>query len=127
MQTQNGKNENTRIDLLFEATGFLVFYGYVGSLIMGQMFKIGPFLTWLHKYSDKVGIEDVPALHEMVDQRSARLQFILWSFAVPFAALGMALRHDIMTLIGCSSMSLGSIIFLFAQYKIFLKEPVKVR
>ncbi len=106
--------------------GFLVFYGYAGMLVMGQMLKIGPFLTWLHKYSDKVGIRDVPALHEMVDQRLARLQFRVWTAGVPTAALGMILRDNLMLFTGCAAMFAASAIFLVVQYKIFLKEPVKV-
>ena len=112
-------------DRIAFAVSFLVFYGYIGSLILGQMLKIGPFLTWLHKYSDKVGVANVPALHEMVDRRSARLQFRLWSLGVPLAALGMILRQNIILLIGCSAMFLASLAFLFVQYKIFMKEPAK--
>jgi hypothetical protein len=101
------------------AVSFFIFFGYIGSLILGQMLKIGPFLVWLRKYSDKVGISDVPSLHEMVDQRLAYLQLFLWSTAVPVATLAIVLSDMPILFAGCAAMMLSAIIFVFVQYKIF--------
>ena len=101
------------------AVSFFIFFGYIGSLILGQMLKIGPFLVWLHKYSDKVGISDVPSLHEMVDQRLAYIQLFLWSAAVPVATVAIILSDMPLLFAGCSAMMMSAIIFVFVQYKIF--------
>ena len=101
------------------AAGFFIFYGYIGSLILGQMLKIGPFLVWLHKYSDKVGIAEVPSLHDMVDQRLAYLQLFLWSAAVPVATVAIILSGMTVFFAACAAMMLSAIIFVFVQYKVF--------
>jgi cbb3-type cytochrome oxidase subunit 1 len=69
--------------------GFLAFYGFVSFIIMGQMYKILPFLTWYHRFSDRVGKESVPMLKEMFSERLGQIQF--WLSLVGYAGAVVAI------------------------------------
>ncbi|MGC8654685.1 MAG: hypothetical protein ACP5US_11925 [Candidatus Kryptoniota bacterium] len=104
------------------ATAFLIIFGFIGSIILGQMLKIGPFLVWLRKYSAKVGIADVPSLHEMVNQKLAYLQLFLWTLAVPVATIGILISSQQLLFAGTAVMFVSSVIFSIVQYKVFVRS-----
>lgn len=49
--------------------GYLIIFGYLSMLIIGQLHKILPFLRWYHKYSSKAGKEKVPMLKDMYSEK----------------------------------------------------------
>jgi hypothetical protein len=61
------------------AVGWLLLLGWVGQIIIGQMYKITPFLTWLHRYADLVGTEPVPGLDDLYNRRLALIGYGLWN------------------------------------------------
>ena len=67
------------------AYGAAVFLGSLSLLIAGMLYKIVPFLTWFHRYSDRVGRDPVPLLHELYSEPLARVQ--LWFLALSVAVL----------------------------------------
>ncbi len=101
------------------SVGFLFFFGFIGSLILGQMLKIAPFLVWVRKYSSMVGLTDVPSLHEMVDQTLSYVQLYLWSAAVAVASGALVFSYMPLFLVGCSAMTISAIIYAYVQLKIF--------
>lgn len=72
--------------------GWIAFIGFVGFIVVGQMYKILPFLVWFNKYSDKVGQIKVPLLKDMFDERLAKAEFwlMLSGFLIACAALPLA-------------------------------------
>src|SRR5690606_41348049 len=61
---------------------YLIFFGFISMLIVGQMYKILPFLTWYHKYSSIAGLEKVPTLREMYNEKLSYISFALMLAAV---------------------------------------------
>ncbi len=59
------------------AYGFLGLVGWVTLTIIGMMHKIVPFLVWFHRYSDLVGKEPVPPLHQLYSEAWQRRDFWL--------------------------------------------------
>lgn len=59
------------------AYGLLALPGFVGSVIVGQLYKILPFLVWLHRFSAYVGLMRVPAASDLLPQRPQRAQWLL--------------------------------------------------
>ncbi len=90
-------------------------------LIVGQMYKIVPFLVWYHKYSSKVGLEKVPVLKEMFNEKIAQYEFYLMITALFGVLFSLALRNEAGLLISFSIMFLSSIIFSFNMISIFRK------
>ncbi|GAB4291866.1 MAG: hypothetical protein Kow0098_11460 [Ignavibacteriaceae bacterium] len=101
--------------------GYLIIFGYISMLIVGQMYKIVPFLVWYHKYSSKVGLEKVPVLKEMFNEKFAQYEFYLMITALFGVLFSLAFRNEAGLLISFSIMLLSSIIFSFNMITIFRK------
>jgi hypothetical protein len=56
------------------AFGLLAIPGFMGLVVVGQLFKIVPFLVWMHRFSGLVGVRQVPAASELVDVRARAVQ-----------------------------------------------------
>ncbi len=74
--------------------GYLIIFGYLSMLIVGQMYKIVPFLVWYHKYSSKVGLEKVPMLKEMFNEKYAEYGFYIMLTAVIGTVTALLLRSE---------------------------------
>ncbi len=101
--------------------GYMIIFGYISMLIVGQMYKIVPFLVWYHKYSSKVGIEKVPMLKDMFNENFAQIEFYLMITAVLGSLYSLTFRSEPGLLISFSLMFISSIIFLFNMITIFRK------
>ncbi|VAX29023.1 hypothetical protein MNBD_IGNAVI01-3036 [hydrothermal vent metagenome] len=93
--------------------GYLVFYGYLSMLIVGQMYKIVPFLAWYHKYSSKVGLEPVPMLKDMFNEKYALASYYLMSTAIVATTVSFIFNIQVALLFSFGLMFLGSLIFTF--------------
>lgn len=103
-------SEIPNIYLIF---GYLVFYGYLSMLIVGQMYKIVPFLAWYHKYSSKVGLEPVPMLKDMFNEKYALTGYYLMASAIIVTTASFFFNSQIALLFSFGLMFLGSLIFTF--------------
>ncbi len=65
----------------------LYILGWIVFSIIGYLIKIVPFLWWTHRYSDKVGKENVPALKDMMNEKVNNIILILF----PIALVGLVL------------------------------------
>lgn len=101
--------------------GYLIVFGYLSMLIVGQMYKIVPFLVWYHKYSSKVGLEKVPMLKEMFNEKYAEYGFYIMITAVIGTVSSLLLKSETGLLISFSIMFFSSIIFSFNMISIFRK------
>lgn len=73
--------------LALRAAAYLALAGWASLMAVGQLFKIIPFLTWLHRYGERMGREQVPLPRDLFDARLGE-----WSFRllVPGAAVTAA-------------------------------------
>lgn len=101
--------------------GYMIIFGYISMLIVGQMYKIVPFLVWYHKYSSKVGIEKVPMLKEMFNEKFAQSGLYLMIAAVMGTIFSLAFKNEIGLMISFSIMLFSSLIFSFNMITIFRK------
>ncbi len=94
------------------AIGWLLLLGWVGQIMVGQMYKIVPFLTWLHRYADLVGREPVPGLDDLYNRRPALIGYGLWNLGVVLGAVAiLAGQPGPMTVAGVA-LSAGIWLFL---------------
>ncbi|GGJ46749.1 hypothetical protein [Deinococcus roseus] len=63
------------------------FSGFLLLVITGMLYKILPFLVWLHRYSGQVGQTQVPTLKEMFQEKTAGLAMWLFTAGIVFTAL----------------------------------------
>jgi len=60
-------------------TGHLLLLGFVGFVVLGTLYHVVPFVVWVHRYSDRVGLEPVPMVDDLYDGRLAALDGALLS------------------------------------------------
>lgn len=101
--------------------GYMIILGYLSMLIVGQMYKIVPFLVWYHKYSGKVGIEKVPMLKEMFNEKLAEYEMYLMIVAMLGSIFSLTFHNDIGLIVSFSIMFISSLIFSFNMITIFRK------
>ncbi len=99
--------------------GILFLVGFASTLIVGQMYKIVPFLVWYHKYSSKVGIEKVPMLKDMFNENLAEFQLYLMITGLVIAIISLSFQLKVLLLFGFLILLISSIIFSFNMIKIF--------
>ena len=90
--------------------------GWVGLTMIGAMYHIVPMLTWIQKYSSKVGQEKVPLINELYNKQLAKAIFITLNislalfglrdllpalnlFAVPLAAAFLAFAVEMVLIL----------------------------
>lgn len=101
--------------------GYMIIFGYLSMLIVGQMYKIVPFLVWYHKYSSKVGIEKVPMLKEMFNEKFAGYGMYLMIAAIFGSIYSLTFRSEIGLIVSFSIMLISSMIFAINMITIFRK------
>lgn len=99
--------------------GFMIIVAYLSTLIVGQMYKIVPFLVWYHKYSSKVGIEKVPMLKDMFSEKLAELNLYLMLFGIIISVLAFLSEIKLLLLIGFALLFVSSVIFSSNMIKVF--------
>lgn len=52
--------------------GALFLYGFAGSVVLGMLYKIIPFLVWFHRFSRLVGLAPVPMMDDLTPESSAK-------------------------------------------------------
>ncbi len=114
------KNQGVTFSLIL-VYGYTVIFGFISMLIIGQLYKILPFLVWFHKYSSKVGTEPVPLLKDMFYEKVANTEFIIMIIAITGALIGLGINVSGIVLISFSLMFLASLLFTFNMITIFKK------
>ncbi|MFN4110850.1 MAG: hypothetical protein ACK4G1_01135, partial [Ignavibacteria bacterium] len=99
--------------------GLLVTLGTFGMLIVGQMYKIVPFLVWYHKYGSKAGLEKVPMLKDMFNEKFAEGQLVLMLIGIILSTTGLLTKFYLLVLIGFLFLFLSSLIFAFNMFTIY--------
>lgn len=113
--------DSTKITSITLAYGYMIFVGFISMLIIGQMYKILPFLTWYHKYSSKAGIEKVPMLREMYNEKIAGTEYYLMIIAVIGVIVSVLLNENTALLIFLLVMLSSAVLFVFNMIKIVVK------
>lgn len=99
--------------------GLIALFGSFGMLIIGQMYKIVPFLVWYHKYSSKVGIQNVPMLKDMFNEKLATIQLYIMLAGIFIASVGLMTDVKFITFIGFLLIFASSLIFVYNMIKIY--------
>jgi len=97
---------------------YIMFIGFFGFVILGNFYKIIPFLVWFHVYSPLIEEQAVPMLHELVPKRLASLQFFYSSLGFILSIIGLLLNNNSLFIGGSVLLIAGGIIFFIIINKI---------
>jgi len=105
-------------ELLLRLTMWILLIGFFGFLIMGNLYKIIPFLVWFQIYSPLIEEQVVPMLHQLVDTRVASLQWFYSSVGLVVSSVGILLGNNEIFYGGVLLLSVGAFLFLSFVYKL---------
>ncbi len=91
---------------------WLLLVGFMGFMILGNWYKILPFLVWFQRYAPLVETQAVPMLHELVNQRMARMQFYCSSGGLFLTTLALLIVNAQLFSIGAALLVVGAVFML---------------
>lgn len=105
-------------DGVWRAAGWLFIVGWVETAIQGFLYKIGAFLTWLHRYAPMAGRRRVPKLEDLYGRRTALLGWAAWSLGVGGGAVAILTGLPWLAPLAGGALSLGLCGLLINVYRI---------
>ncbi len=106
------------------AYGFVALAGFIGSIIVSQLYKIWPFLVWFHRFSPLVGLKKLPTAGELLPVLPQRVQWAAHHVGVVLFAVGVVLPPGgPLPLAGAASFALAAGLFLFHMATVARSRP----
>jgi len=97
---------------------WILFIGFFSFVIIGNFYKIIPFLVWFHVYSPLIEERAVPMLHELLDNRLAHLQWFYALMGLLLTSLAFIVQNRELFFGGVVLLSLSSLISFIIIIKI---------
>ena len=95
-------------DPLWLTVGWLLIVGWAQTSIQGFLYKIGPFLTWLHRYAPQAGLKAVPMLEDLFSRRLAWAGATAWTVGLALGAVTPLTVAEWVPLGAAAGLSLGA-------------------
>jgi hypothetical protein len=93
----------------------IVIYGYILGWMMlsiiSYLYKIVPFLWWTHRYSKKIGQENVPTLKQMMNEKWTVVQCVLFIISVIGVVIALTVSSLPLFYVAQGAMTLFSLLF----------------
>jgi hypothetical protein len=80
-------------------------------VLVGTLYHVVPFLVWVHRYSDRLGIEAVPMIDDLYDDRLATTDLALVAGGGGLLVVGEWVGSETATLVGGGGLTLGLAVF----------------
>jgi hypothetical protein len=109
---------------LYVAYGFAIFFGFISTLILGQVFKTLPFIVWMKKYENYQGPKILPK--DLYSEKLAKYQFIIHGVSIAILLVAIIFKLKLLFIPGAILLLLSALLFNFNTFKIlshlFLKK-----
>jgi hypothetical protein len=99
-------------DPLWVAAGWWAIAGWAQTAIQGFLYKIGTFLTWLHRYAPVAGLQPVPRLEELYGRGTALAGWASWTAGVALGGVAALTRLEPLAPLAAAGLSVGAGLFL---------------
>lgn len=96
---------------LFGVLIYLYLFMWIVFSILGYLYKIVPFLWWTHKYSEKMGKQNVPTLKQMMNEKIVVPVFSSLVVGVLVVALSIITHVTVLFYVGQLAIVIASIIY----------------
>lgn len=105
-------------DKILKIATWIMFIGFFGSFIIGNLYKIIPFLVWFQIYSPLIETQSVPMLHELVPQKLSNLQWFYNTFGLFFTTIALIIDSETLFIGGVILFIVSAILLLQITYKL---------
>jgi hypothetical protein len=103
--------------------GLLAIPGFIGSIVVGQLYKIVPFLIWLHRFSPYVGLKKLPPASELLPEPPRRLHEALLHAGLWTLVAGVAMDVSTLRVIGALVFFAAAIVGARNLWILFRSQP----
>ena len=97
---------------------WLMFIGFFGSIIIGNFYKILPFLIWFHIYSPLIEERTVPMLHQLLPVKLANLQWFYSLSGLILTTAALFIQNSRLFTGGVVLLATASLIFFIIIIKL---------
>ena len=108
----------TASDPIWVGAGWLAIAGWAETAIQGFLYKIGTFLTWLHRYAPLAGRQPVPRLEDLYDRATAMFGWAAWTIGVALGAAAALTHLDLLAHLASAGQSMGAGLFLLNAVRV---------
>ena len=107
---------------LVAAYGLLLIVGWLGVLVAAIYSRIVPFLTWMHRYSPRVGEKGLPKVGDLVPVRWTRVASGAWIGGIATLAVAVSVGAPLAASVGAALFALGSLVSLVLYARLALRS-----
>ncbi len=108
------------------AYGVSLLFGFLTSLILGQMYKTLPFIVWLKFYSDKVGKFKIPMPAHIYSEKIANAHYYSFIIAIFSLFIGIFAKESIIIQISSIAFLITALLYAYNTLMIlFHKEKLE--
>jgi hypothetical protein len=111
------------LDRLHLAYGVLALVGFAGSVVVGQLYKIVPFLVWVHRFAPYVGLKRVPAAGDLMSERPKQVQFVLMHAGLASLIIGVLADRAPWRVAGAAAFVASSLLFVRNLGVVMTRQP----
>jgi hypothetical protein len=104
------------------AYGLLLIVGWLGVLVAAIYSRIVPFLTWMHRYSPRVGEKGLPKVGDLVPMRWVRMASGAWIGGIATLAVAVSVGAPLAASVGAALFALGSLVSLVLYARLALRS-----
>lgn len=113
--------QHSRLVLLY---GFLIFFGWMTSLILGMTFKTLPFIIWNKCYHDKAGLIKTPDPKSLMSDRLFMAMGVSYLTGFLVFALGIFFGYTSLLMAGTTALIMAAVFYNLNVLKIWQHKPV---
>lgn len=92
--------------------GWLVLWGWAGSIVHGMLTRIVPFLVWFHRFSSLVGLVTVPPMRKLLPERLTQLAFVAHSATLGLGLVAIASQHSVLARLTGAALMVTAVLLL---------------
>lgn len=89
--------------------------GWVGTVTIGQLYRILPFIVWLERFRKHTPGEQLPFLHEIADRRLGDALLALWLGGLALGVAGLWVRSAPLVRAGMAAGLGGSLLLAYTE------------
>lgn len=99
--------------------------GWAGCTLIGNSYKILPFLIWFHRYRSKIGIEPVPVAADIYSEPAANAVLFTHALAVCVVVIGALSGHLDVLRAGGGVLAVAGVAHLATLLHMFLPKQAR--
>ena len=105
-------------ELILKLGMWILLVGFFGFLIIGNFYKIIPFLVWFQIYAPLIEERTVPMLHELLPEKLTSSQWLFSTLGLMISSVGLVSQNLYIYYCGVTLLIIGASLFVITINKV---------